>query len=285
MTPRISWIGLGAIAGHHLDACAHAPEIGRPVAGFDVDPDARRRFEQRIATAGSLEELLARDDVDVVVVSTPTPTHADVCRAVIERGGPRTLLVEKPMATTFADVQELLRAAARANVELRGIYHAAYAPEVEWALAHLGEQLRDVVGIDMEFADPQLPPEIYGDSWLDSGVNALSILARFVRVDRGDVREAASPASAFEATFDGAVPTRIRTSWGAAEPSKTTRFHLRDGGLVLLDHQAMTVRSAHGSWASDSSLPRLTQHYVGALRDGRAEIDDLELHRLLLESR
>jgi hypothetical protein len=284
----IAWVGLGTIAGHHLDACAHAPDVGRPVAGYDIDPDARKRFAQRIATAGSLDELLSRIDVDVIVVGTPTPTHDEVCRAVIERGAPRTLLVEKPIATTLDDVRELFRVAARADVELRGIYHAAYAPEVEWALANLEEQLRDVVRIEAEFVDPQLQPAIYGDSWLDSGINALSIIARFVRIDAGEIRSVASPASTFEAAFAGAVPISIRTSWGAPEPSKVTRFHLRDGGAVVLDHQAMTVRSAYGCWTSDSSLPRLTQHYVAALRHATSpssESPDLELHRLLLESR
>ena len=299
MTPRISWIGLGKIASHHLDACAHAPDLGRPIAGCDVDPEARKRFEQRIATVGSLDELLERADADVIVVSTPTPTHYDVCRAVIERGGPRVLLVEKPIATTSDDVRELIRAAARAGVELRGVYHAAYAPEVEWALGNLAVEMRDVVRIEAEFLDPHLPAATFGDSWLDSGINALSILVRFVRIDSGEVGSVASLPTAFEANFGGSSGTReisirILTSWQASEPSKATRFHLRDGGLVVLDHQAMAARCLpkHGAviaWASDSPLPRLTQHYVRALRhelsgrspDGR----DLELHRLLLDSR
>lgn len=291
---RISWIGLGTIAGHHVDACEHAPDAGRPIAGYDVSPEARKRFEQRIATVGSLDELLARGDADAIVVSTPTPTHYDVCRAVIERGGPRTIVVEKPIATTLDDVRELLRAAARGGIELKGIYHAAYAPEVEWALANLGEQMRGVARVEAEFAEPELRPEIYGDSWLDSGINALSILARFVRIERGIVSPVASARSTFEGTFEGdsgtrPVPIRIRTSWDAPEPSKITRFHLDDGDTVVLDHQAMAVRSAGASWISDSPLPRLTQHYVGALRHAltspASEARDLELHRLLLESR
>lgn len=303
--PRISWIGLGKIAGHHLDACEHAPDLGQPVAGFDVDPEARRRFETRIATVGSLDELLERADTDVIIVSTPTPTHHDVCRSVIDRGGPRTLLVEKPIATTLADVRELVRAAARADIELRGIYHAAYAPEVEWALEQLEEQLRDVVRIEAEFLDPhgQLSPDLaaatFGDSWLDSGINALSILVRFVSVQPGAVRPVASLPATFEATFRGSsgarsIPIRILTSWRASEPSKVTRLSLPDGGLVVLNHQAIAAqyfpsRGAVIAWGSESPLPRLTQHYVRALRHelagGPSEGRDVELHRLLLESR
>jgi len=297
--PRISWIGLGKIAGHHLDACAHAPDLGQPVAGCDISPEARKRFEQRIATVGSLDELLERAHADVIVVSTPTPTHYDVCRSVIERGGPRTLLVEKPIATSSEEVRELIAAAARAGIELNGIYHAAYAPEVEWALEHLGEEIGDAVRIEAEFLDPDLSAATFGDSWLDSGINALSILARFVSIRSGEVSAVASLAATFEANFEGssggsAIPIRILTSWRASEPSKVTRFYLRDGGLVVLNHQAIAVQhfphqAAVIAWASESRLPRLTQHYVRALRhelSGHSpEGRDLELHRLLLESR
>jgi predicted dehydrogenase len=297
--PTISWIGLGAIALHHLDAFAHAPGLGRPVAGFDVDREARERFARRIATVGSLEELLDRRDADVIVVSTPTPTHHEVCRAVIERGGARRILVEKPMATTLANVRELLRVAGAAGVELACIYHAAHGPEVEWALEHLGESVGEVVRVEAEFRDPPLPASVYGDSWLDSGINALSILARLVRIESGAVRALAASASGFGAAFTGRsrageVAIRIRTSWDAAESSKATRLELRSGGAIVLDHQAMAVQYLPEdgetiSWVSDSALPRLTQHYVGAFRHALSvpppESGDLELHRLLLESR
>ena len=281
------------------------PDLGEPVAGCDISPEARKRFGERIATVGSLDELLERADADVIIVSTPTPTHYDVCRSVIARGGPRTLLIEKPIATTPQDVRELIRAAARANIELKGIYHAAYAPEVEWAVEHLGEKIRDVVRIEAEFLDPhgRLSPELtaatFGDSWLDSGINALSILRRFLSIQSGAVSPVPSLPATFEATFRGtsvagSVPVRIRTSWNASEPSKVTRFSLRDGGLVVLDHQAMAARylPKQGdvvAWSSDSPLPRLTQHYVRAfqheLLGGGSDGRDLELHRLLLESR
>jgi predicted dehydrogenase len=274
-----------------------------PVAGCDISPEARRRFEKRIAVFGSLGDLLEQVETDVIVVSTPTPTHAEVSRSVIERGGPRTLLVEKPIATTSRDVRGLLRGAARAGIALRGIYHAAYAPEVEWALENLGDEIRDVARIEAEFVDPYDlspgPSATFGDSWLDSGINALSIVGRFVSIGRGEVTAVASVPGAFLATFSAGVgarpvPVRIFTSWLAAEPSKVTRFHLRDGGLVVLDHQGTAaryspVRGAQIAWASDDGLPRLTRHYVRALRHellGASPASrDLELHRLLLDSR
>ena len=294
MQQGIAWIGLGRIARHHLDAFAHAPALGEPVAGWDVDADARARAAPLIATADSLEELLVREDVDAVVVSTPTPTHRDVCRTVIEHGRPRMLLVEKPMATEWADVRELARAATSAGIALTCLYHAAYAPEVEWALGHLEDELEGVVGIEAEFADPHPSAAVFGDSWLDSGINALSVIARFVHVERGEVRPVASAPETFEGIFTGRsrageVPIRIRTSWHAPEPSKTTRLRLRDGGEVVLDHQAIAVRSGRTAWRSDSPLPRLTQHYLGAFRhallDRPPDGSDVDLHRLLLESR
>jgi len=292
-----AWVGLGRIVEHHLDALAAAQEIGVAVAGCDVDAAARGRFAERLETFASLEEMLDRVAPDVLVIATPTPTHAEVCRRVVALGAPKTVLVEKPLATTMAEVDEILDGTETAGIDLRCLYHAAYGPEVEWALANLGRELQAVTSIESELVDPYSAVEaaIYGDSWLDSGINALSIVSRFVNVEsRFNLTEVR--ANTFLGLFDaggasGALRIKIATSWRGVNPSKVTRVDLRDGGIVILNHQAMLARycGSDGSaqtWTSPSALPRLTQHYVAAfrhelLRSAPAGRDRL-LHALLL---
>lgn len=299
MSRTFAWVGLGRIVEHHLGAFAAAPDLGVPVAGCDIDPDARRRFDGRVTTYASLEEMLDQAGAAVLIVSTPTPTHAEICRRAIVHGGAKTVLVEKPLATNLSEVEELLDAAVAAGVDLRCIYHAAFGPEVDWALENLGDEIRDVTSIESEFVDPYADVEAaatYGDSWLDSGINALSIVARLVSIQGGSVAPVPSLDHSFVGTFSatsaaGEVRVRIITSWQAAEPSKVTRLDLRDGRLLVLNHQAMAARYSadDGSvlaWVSASTLPRLTQHYVAAftheLLGGQCEDRDLLLHALLL---
>ncbi|GAA2078280.1 Gfo/Idh/MocA family protein [Microbacterium hatanonis] len=52
-----------------------------------------------------LEQLLGRDDIDVVYVATPPATHLDLSVRALQAG--KHVLVEKPMATSAADVEQL----------------------------------------------------------------------------------------------------------------------------------------------------------------------------------
>ena len=77
---RVGVIGAGEIGRVHLDALARLPSID--VVGT-VDP--------RGGTHRSLDELVAAG-ADTLIVATPTPTHADVCREVLRLPEPVNLV-------------------------------------------------------------------------------------------------------------------------------------------------------------------------------------------------
>ena len=52
------------------------------------------------------DDLLARDDVDAVVIATPNYTHHSVMAAVFQTD--KHVLLEKPLATTMADCNALV---------------------------------------------------------------------------------------------------------------------------------------------------------------------------------
>jgi hypothetical protein len=241
--------------------------------------------------------------LDVVIVASPTPTHAEVVDGLRRRWSGR-IVVEKPVATEVADTERLL---GDPGVDV--LYHAAYAPEVSWAARQLPRWMSDhgdLRGITMAFADPYAADlaratATLGDSWLDSGINALSVLARLVEpVEVLERREVEGVTSTFAATVacagvGGAGVARVMTTWAAAEPSKTTRLAFADGAEAVLDHQAVLGRIADADgrigevFASPSAEPRLVQHYVGSftrvLVEGRRSFPveiDRRLHRLLL---
>jgi predicted dehydrogenase len=56
-----------------------------------------------------VEEVLTREAVDAVVIATPTKTHFPLARKALERG--LHTFVEKPLATTSAECEELIDAA------------------------------------------------------------------------------------------------------------------------------------------------------------------------------
>jgi predicted dehydrogenase len=304
MAVSLAWVGLGAIARHHYAALRHMKDPPTALAGVDPEPRARAAWADRLSVYPSLESMFDSHAPDVVVVSSPTRTHFEVCHELMKLGGSTAIIVEKPIATNVTDLLRLMAATETTGVRLGGIYHAAHAPEVEWGLRTIRDHNIKPCVIEAEFADPylMLDPnhriEIYGDSWLDSGINSLSILNRYVALHEGRVEEIPDLVSTFFGVFAASTDettamARILTTWHAVEPSKSTRLRFQDGRQLILNHQSMTAQLFAGerlisAWGYSGGLERLTAHYVGALGaalafSGSPDIDK-RLHSLLLSA-
>jgi hypothetical protein len=102
-----------------------------------------------------------------------------------------------------------------------------------------------------------------GNAWLDLGINALSVLARFVEIEQIE-RTHADPANETYGADAALASGRgsIAVMWGGLEPSKHTTLVFADGTRVMLDHQA-GVASVDGRvrFAAPTDRPRLEQHY------------------------
>jgi predicted dehydrogenase len=61
----------------------------------------------------SSDDLLARDDIDIVVIATPHTTHLPLALAALAAG--KHVYLEKPMALSVAECDEILAAADRAG--------------------------------------------------------------------------------------------------------------------------------------------------------------------------
>ncbi|WP_303309792.1 Gfo/Idh/MocA family oxidoreductase [Hymenobacter sp. BT730] len=64
----------------------------------------------------SVEALLADEAVELVVVNTPNNTHVEFARQALQAG--KHVLLEKPVATTVAEIQELYHLSRRVNRDL-----------------------------------------------------------------------------------------------------------------------------------------------------------------------
>jgi 2-hydroxy-4-carboxymuconate semialdehyde hemiacetal dehydrogenase len=98
----------GAFGLKHLDALANidgaeVTSVMGPTAA-KIEALAKERGIGHWAT--TLEDCIARDDVDAVILATPTQMHADQAVACMEAG--KHVLVEIPMADSLADSQRLV---------------------------------------------------------------------------------------------------------------------------------------------------------------------------------
>ncbi len=107
---RVGVIGVGHVGQHH--ARIYRELRGVELAGVaDIDPEALRavRGLLQVPTFHDYRELF--DRVDGVSVSVPTHLHAPIARDCLERGV--DVLVEKPLAETLEEAEELTDLAKR----------------------------------------------------------------------------------------------------------------------------------------------------------------------------
>jgi predicted dehydrogenase len=114
---RIGVVGAGQISGAYLATLRRLANV-EVVAVCDLD-EARARAAAA-ATPGvrplAVAELLAADDVDLVLNLTIPAAHAEVAHAAIAAG--KHVYGEKPFAVTTGQAREVLAAAVRAGVRV-----------------------------------------------------------------------------------------------------------------------------------------------------------------------
>jgi predicted dehydrogenase len=132
MPLRLGFIGCGMIAQAHAAAVRLLQEDGevRLVAAADPDPVG---IDRVAAIAGEVEHrfsdgrsLIECDDVDAVVLITPTRFHRDAILAVCESRKP--LFTEKPLAPTFDVVTEIRDAVVSSGIACQVGFQSRFHP-------------------------------------------------------------------------------------------------------------------------------------------------------------
>jgi predicted dehydrogenase len=97
----------------------------------DLDAERARRALGRYSTVGVTDDLtvvLADPDVRAIAIATPAGTHHDVAMAALRAG--KHVLVEKPLAATYADGLALVEEAERRGLTLMCDHTYCYTPAV-----------------------------------------------------------------------------------------------------------------------------------------------------------
>lgn len=136
---RVGLIGVGSIA-----QAAHIPSLkslGVPIVAVAdaVEERAKQIAEQHeIPHAyGDYRQLLKRDDVDAVVISTPTSTHYPIVTAALKAG--KHVLCEKPPAMNEREAEKMAELADQQKLVLMYALQMRYRNDTR-ALKKLVEQ-------------------------------------------------------------------------------------------------------------------------------------------------
>jgi len=109
---RIGIVGLGGIAGIHIAAyrridgaelVAAADSLGKSSRSYGMIKDSS------VSLYATYEEMIERENLDAIDICAPSHLHKSIAVYALKRG--LHVLCEKPMATSSADADEIIRAA------------------------------------------------------------------------------------------------------------------------------------------------------------------------------
>lgn len=277
-------IGAGRIGAVHAAAIAAHPGARLVLVADPVDGAAERLAAGHGARATArIAEVYAADDVDAVVVGSPTPYHVEQIVAAVDAG--KAVLAEKPVALDIAAVDECLAAVGdRANRVMVG-FNRRFDPgfaEIRRRVA--AGEIGPLEQLTIVSRDPAPPPPAYiaqsGGIFRDMTIHDFDM----VRFMIGEIAEVFTVGQRLDARiaeagdFDaavvslraesGAVATVINSRHCATGYDQRLEAFGPGGSLVAENHTATSVRF-NGSASSGAAGPYLDfflQRYTDAYR-------------------
>ena len=111
---RVALVGAGGISRQHSRACALS-DRARPAAVCDVSRASLDRYREQFpevpAAYLDLDRMLAREAIDIAIICTWGPHHAEVGERLARSGRVRAILCEKPFTQTAREAERLVAAA------------------------------------------------------------------------------------------------------------------------------------------------------------------------------
>ena len=128
---RVAVVGVGHFGRHHARVLSAASGVELE-AVVDVDPEATARVAAETGARPETDAAALHGRVDAVTVAVPTDRHHAVAVPLLERG--ISVLVEKPMARSLDEADEMIAAAEAGGAVLAVGHTERYNPAVTAAL-------------------------------------------------------------------------------------------------------------------------------------------------------
>jgi UDP-N-acetyl-2-amino-2-deoxyglucuronate dehydrogenase len=285
-TLKFALVGAGVIGRQHGLVMSQLSSSLELVAVADVVPDRAR--ELAAARGGraysSLTDALAAEEIDVVVVCTPTGLHGQVAIEALAAG--KHVIVEKPAEITVARTDEIIRARDKAGTLVTVISQHRFDPSSEQVLAaiargELGRVTSGIASIDWWRGQSYYDSGEWRGTWdldgggalMNQGVHTVDLLVaalgRPVEVfaytgtlahERIEVEDVATAVVRFES---GALGVLHATT--AAYPGLSARLQVHgDRGSAVIDNDALAFFHATPAGADiEEKLMGTTQTLAG----------------------
>lgn len=293
---NVGIIGLGHIGRYHIRALEEFGGLLDLKAVCDTDADMKAIVPGGVRYYRSPEEIFSDGEIKTVIIATPNDTHYPLGLLALKSG--KNVIMEKPAATSlenFLDLNNKFNKSSSRHIYYA--FHAANAEEVKWLKdKRESMELGPLTSFLCNFYDPYYregkiisEAESLQNCWIDSGVNALSVLNEFIDVSKLEYRSfsetdinkgeakfiQASSVFSFPVSEDDSSGLGcMDTNWTLGRNYKRTLlgFALSET-IIELDHSLqrviLTDKSGNQEVLADfgSKGERLLNHYRGVFSD------------------
>ncbi|POF28536.1 inositol 2-dehydrogenase [Roseibium marinum] len=160
MVIRIALLGAGRIGKVHAKAVS-AADGARLVAVADAFAEAAETLAAGYgASVRTIDEIAAADDVDAVVICTPTTTHADLIEQFARAG--KAVFCEKPIDLSLDRVKSCLKTVEELGATLMIGFNRRFDPHFKAVRDAIDAgRIGDVEMVQITSRDPGAPPPSY----------------------------------------------------------------------------------------------------------------------------
>lgn len=157
---NIGILGAGRIGQVHARTL-RGIDTARVVAVSDYYPETAQKLAATCgAEARTSNEIIASEDVDAVVIGTPTDTHYDLIHASAKAG--KATFCEKPVDMSAARIRDCIKVVRDANVPFMTAFNRRFDPNFAHAQKRIADgQIGDVEIVTILSRDPAPPPIKY----------------------------------------------------------------------------------------------------------------------------
>jgi predicted dehydrogenase len=235
-------VGTGHLGRHHVRILA-AMEGIRCIGAFDTDQERLAEITDEHGVP-ALDSVDAAGEADAVVVATPTVNHREVAGAMLEAGC--HVLVEKPIAATVPEAEELIELADAASKVL-AVGHVEYHnPAVQAALG-LADGVRY---LETQRLSPFTARSVDVDVILDLMIHDLQITLAVAGEKPSEIRAVGVPVLTDKVDlchawveFPGGLVANLTASRVSAERIRKLRLFARES-YFSIDYAEQSVSSA-----------------------------------------
>lgn len=158
---RVAVLGAGRIGQIHAANVAANP-LAQLIAVVDPFPAAGKALAEKLKCeySSSPDEVIARADVDAVVIGTPSDTHAELMLKAARAG--KAVLCEKPVDNDLAKADEAIAELNGLKAKVMMAFNRRFDPSnIELRRAMDAGDIGQVRQVIITSRDPGLPPKDY----------------------------------------------------------------------------------------------------------------------------